>query len=160
MPDLQGMLDIISCYKVFPIIATGRWLSPGTLSASNNKTDCHNITFYPALVLFEQANCIDWINVCYTWSLTKYSFSGTWFLLSNRKKRQPYKRWRHIWCIWKRLERRLFQLFSDNLAVVLDFLILQDKQNIRTLSLNIKLICTRCEIVLKSSSKARFSTCF
>jgi hypothetical protein len=28
---------------------------------------------------------------------------------------------------WKRLERRLFLLFSDNLAVVLDFLILQDK---------------------------------
>jgi hypothetical protein len=42
---LQELLDIISCYKVFPIIATGRWLSPCTLSASNNKTDCHNITF-------------------------------------------------------------------------------------------------------------------
>jgi len=45
----------------------------------------------------------------------------------------------------KRLELRLFQLFSDNLAVVLDFLILQDKHNISTLSLNIKLICTRYE---------------
>jgi hypothetical protein len=32
-------------------------------------------------------------------------------------------------------------LFSDNLAGVLDFLLLQDKHNIPTLSLNIKLIC-------------------
>ena len=31
---------------------------------------------------------------------------------------------------------RKIRLFSDNLAVVLDFLILQDKHNIRTLSLN------------------------
>jgi hypothetical protein len=38
---------------------------------------------------------------------------------------------------WKRLERRLFQLFSDNLAVVLNFLILHDKRNIRTLSLKL-----------------------
>ena len=30
----------------------------------------------------------------------------------------------------KRLEQHLFQLFLDNLAVVLDFLILQDKHNI------------------------------
>ena len=37
--------------------------------------------------------------------------------------------------------------FLDNLAVVLDFLILQDNYNICTLSLNIKLICTRCETV-------------
>jgi hypothetical protein len=38
-------------------------------------------------------------------------------------------------------------LVSDNLAVVLDILMLQDKHNIHvcTLSLNIKLICTRCE---------------
>ena len=40
------------------------------------------------------------------------------------------------------LERHLFQLFSDNLAGVLDFFILH---NICTLSLNIKLICTRYE---------------
>jgi hypothetical protein len=32
--------------------------------------------------------------------------------------------------IEKRLEQHLFQLFLDNLAVVLDFLILQDKHNI------------------------------
>ena len=33
--------------------------------------------FYPALVLFEQSNCIDWINICYIRSLTKISFSDT-----------------------------------------------------------------------------------
>jgi hypothetical protein len=32
----------------------------------------------------------------------------------------------------------LFQLFSENLAIVLDFLILQEKQNMHILSLNIK----------------------
>jgi hypothetical protein len=46
-----------------------------------------------------------------------------------------YKRWCHRWCHWKRLERCLFQLFSDNLAVVLDFMILQDKHNMHTLLL-------------------------
>ena len=56
-------------------------------------------------------------------------------------------RWRH----WKQFERRLFQLFSDNLAGVLHVLILQDKHNTRTLSLNIKLICTWCEIVYNRS---------
>jgi len=30
-----------------------------------------DITFYPALVLFEQENCFDWINVCYILSLTE-----------------------------------------------------------------------------------------
>jgi len=37
---------------------------------------------------------------------------------------------------------------------------LQDKHNIRTLSLNIKFICSRCETGLKSSPKARYSACF
>ena len=37
----------------------------------------------------------------------------------------------------KQLERHLCQLIADNLAVVFDFLILQDKHNIRTLSENI-----------------------
>ena len=41
------------------------------------------------------------------------------------------------------IRRRLLQLFTDELAV--DFLMLQDKHNMRTFSLNIKLICTRCE---------------
>jgi hypothetical protein len=40
------------------------------------------------------------------------------------------------------------------------FLTLQDKHNIRTLSLNIKFICNRCETGIKSSPKARYSACF
>ena len=44
----------------------------------------------------------------------------------------------------------MFQLFSDNLAVVLHLLTLQDKHNIRTLSLNIKLFWTRCEQARKA----------
>jgi hypothetical protein len=54
----------------------------------------------------------------------------------------------------------LFQLFSDTLAGVLEFLILQDKHNILTLSLNIKLICTHCKTDQKSLQKTHFSTCF
>ena len=53
-----------------------------------------------------------------------------------------------------------FQLFSDNLAVVLDCLILKDEHNQCTLSLNIKLICIRCETGKKSSTKAHFCICF
>jgi hypothetical protein len=47
-------------------------------------------------------------------------------------------------------------LFCLNLTSFLTFLTLQDKHNIRTLSLNIKFICTRCETGLKSSPKARY----
>ena len=43
----------------------------------------------------------------------------------------------------KTIRRRLLQLFTDKLAV--DFLMLQDKHNMPNFSLNIKLICTRCE---------------
>jgi len=40
-------------------------------------------------------------------------------------------------------------LFSDYLSVVFDFLILQNKHNIRTLFLNLNLICTLCEKLIK-----------
>ena len=40
------------------------------------------------------------------------------------------------------------------------FLTLQDKSNIRTLSVNLRLICTRCETGQTSSPNAHFSTCF
>jgi hypothetical protein len=43
---------------------------------------------------------------------------------------------------WKRLEWRLFMLFSENFEVILDFLTLQDKHNIRTLSVKAKFIST------------------
>jgi hypothetical protein len=39
-------------------------------------------------------------------------------------------------------------MITDNFAVVLDFLIVQNKYNIRTLLLNIKLICIHCELKL------------
>jgi len=45
----------------------------------------------------------------------------------------------------KTIRPTLVSAISDDLTVVFDFLILQDKHNIRTLSLNIQLICTRCE---------------
>jgi hypothetical protein len=47
----------------------------------------------------------------------------------------------HRWRIWKRWDRR----FSYFRTIWQLFLILQDKHNIGTLSINIKLICTRCE---------------
>jgi hypothetical protein len=50
--------------------------------------------------------------------------------------------------------------FCLNLTNFPTFLALQDKHNIRTLSLNIKFICTRCETDLKNSPKARYSACF
>ena len=53
-----------------------------------------------------------------------------------------------------------FLLFSDNKAVVLDIFTLQDKHNIHTLSINIKLICILCKTGKKILPKAIFSTCF
>ena len=52
----------------------------------------------------------------------------------------------------QRPELRLFLIFLDNLAVVLDFLTVQDKYNIHKLSANIKFLCTRYETEQKSSS--------
>jgi hypothetical protein len=43
----------------------------------------------------------------------------------------------------------MFRLFTASLSVVLDFLILQDKQNVCSLSLNIKLICTRSKTLIE-----------
>jgi hypothetical protein len=55
---------------------------------------------------------------------------------------------------YKRLERLLFQLFSDHFAVCFFFyfLALQDKHNIRTMSIDIK--------INLHSPRARFSICF
>ena len=52
----------------------------------------NKVFVYPALVLFEQSNCIDWINfnIC-----QRCSLSGTWFMLSDGKKREQYKRGFH-----------------------------------------------------------------
>jgi hypothetical protein len=43
-PLRWGVLDTTLCDKVFQRLATGRWLSPGTLITSTNKTDRHDIT--------------------------------------------------------------------------------------------------------------------
>ena len=40
----RGVLDATLCDKVCQRVATGRWISPGTLVSSTNKTDRHNIT--------------------------------------------------------------------------------------------------------------------
>jgi hypothetical protein len=62
--------------------------------------------------------------------------------------------------IKKRLELRLFLFFSDNLTVILEFLTLQDKHNLRTLSEYIKSILTCWETGQKSAPKACFSSFF
>jgi hypothetical protein len=59
--------------------------------------------------------------------------------------------------IKKLLERRLFMLFLHNLDIILDFLTLRDKQNIRTMSENVKFICNRCQTGQKTSSSIRCS---
>ena len=66
-------------------------------------------------------------------------------MLSDGKKRQQCKRRRNRGHNPSLLERRLFLPFSDNKAVVLRFLTMQDKYNISTLWESIKFICTRCE---------------
>ena len=65
-------------------------------------------------------------------------------------RREPRKRhpWQHL---WKTRNDACFCPFCLNLTSFPTFLTLEDKHNIRTLSLNIKFICTRCETSLKSS---------
>jgi hypothetical protein len=48
-------------------------------------------------------------------------------------------------------------LFLHNLDIILDFLTLRDKQNIRTMSENVKFICNRCETGQQISSSIRCS---
>ena len=49
-----GTLDTTLCDKVCQWLATGRWLSPGTVVSSTNKTDCHDI----AEILTNQPNLL------------------------------------------------------------------------------------------------------
>ena len=83
---------------------------------------------------------------------------GTWFMQNDGTKLYSYQRERNREHHGKRVERRLFLLFSSNLAGVLDFLILQSKHNICTLSVNLKLICTRWDTGQKNSPKPWFSS--
>ena len=86
----------------------------------------------------------------------KYSLSGTWFMLSNEKKLYQYKRDRDSWHHGNLLEWRLFLIFSGKVAVVLDFLTLQDKHNICTLSVNKTFIWNRCETGKKTRRTSFF----
>jgi hypothetical protein len=65
---------------------------------------------------------------------------------------------RYLSFYWKKYA--CFCPFCLNLTSFPTFLTLQDKHNIRTLSLNIKFICTRCETGLKSLPKACYSARF
>ena len=104
-----------------------------------------------------QSYCTDWkIFVAYDHS-PKYSFSGTWFMLSNEKKLYQYKCDRDRWHHGNLLEWRLFLIFSGKLAVVFDLFTLQDKHNIRTLSVNITFIWNRCETDGKARRRLAFS---
>ena len=47
IPLSRSVLDITLCDKVFQWFAAGRWLYPGTLISSANKTDRHYITETP-----------------------------------------------------------------------------------------------------------------
>jgi hypothetical protein len=41
---MRGVLDTTLCDKVYQLLATGRWFSPGTPVSSTNKTDRQDIT--------------------------------------------------------------------------------------------------------------------
>jgi hypothetical protein len=41
---MRGVLDTPLCDKVYQLLATGRWFSPGTPVSSTNKTDRQDIT--------------------------------------------------------------------------------------------------------------------
>jgi hypothetical protein len=76
------------------------------------------------LILFEQSNCFDWIIIYYIYGHCPIdSFSGNRFMLGDDENGNRIS-WRHRVQHWKRLNRRLFLLFSDNLAVVLNILAL------------------------------------
>jgi hypothetical protein len=117
------------------------------------------------------------VQICYTNKFLLYSnklfslrinFPGTLYLCTaegadkyetgTNVKRTTKKT--HLTTFMKDEEWRLFLSFLFKSDKFSDFMTLQDKHNIRTLSLNIKFICTRCETGLKGSPKARYSACF
>ena len=93
------------------------------------------------------------INMCV---IPLYIFSGNGFIQNDGKKRQHGKRGLHTRRHLYRIELLLFLLFSDILVAVFDIFILQDKHNIRTLLVNIKFICTRCETARKAPQRLSF----
>ena len=122
-------------------------------------TERMNLTlFYPALVLYEWSNFIDWINFCYIRSLIKYIVllvpDSCWAIVRYSNNTRPDYTDETI--KKNQLNRCLFLLFLNKLAVVLGFLTLQDKHIIRTLSVNITFIYIRYKTEQKSSPKAHF----
>jgi hypothetical protein len=80
-------------------------------------------------------------------------------MLSNGKKRKQYKHRLTEDAIKNDKNDSGFFSFKTIWRLFWAFLTLQDKRNMRTLSENIKFICTRGETEQKSSPTARFSTC-
>ena len=69
-------------------------------------------------------------------------------LMSRGPRRRHH--WQHL---WKARNDACFCPFCLKLTRFLTFFTLQDKHNIRTLSLNIKFICTRCETGWKARQR-------
>ena len=106
--------------------------------------------FYPALVLFEQSNCIVWIIIFNIRSLIYFFLvsDSCWAKVRNGNNISPDFT---TDAINNLLKRCFFLLFLGSL----DFLTLQDKCNICTLSENIKHICTRHKLTFLHISKSR-----
>ena len=108
-----------------------------------------------ALDLFEQLNCIDWIHFCYIRSAMEIAFlvpdSCRVMIRDGNSIRAEFIED----SVENDIEQCLFQLFSGNLAVVLDFLTLQDKHNIHTLLGNMKFISTRCKFFMHIQDRLR-----
>ena len=104
------------------------------LRGKYKKANIHSsiIMFLPALVLYEQSNCIDRIHICYMRSLTKILFFC--YLICDERRREKVKVYSRTEHHWKQFSRRSFQLFSDDLTINLDFLTFHDKHNTRTVS--------------------------
>ena len=97
-------------------------------------SDWQVIWIYPALVLFEQSNCIYWIICCYIRSLT-----NTWFMLSKGQKQA--QTWTSQSTPWKTMRTTLVFVFCrifSSCFVLFD--IAENKHNIRTLSEDMKFI--------------------
>jgi hypothetical protein len=123
------------------------------------------IYFYPALYSIWAVK-LHWLDIFFAiyGNWLRYVSTGTWFMLSDGN--------------WLRyVSPGTSFLLSDGISAYFTvdtlvsalyrqlnsgfgFLTLQDKSNIRTLSVNLRLICTRCETGQTSSPNAHFSTCF
>ena len=80
----HGELYLIHHYMIK--FATGRWLSPGALVSSTNKTDCHNVTEVLLKVVLNTITLVLWFY--YNWNfLVKFRSDYKWVLFL------------HSWCM-------------------------------------------------------------